>query len=260
MNVLIDGSCRPIIGHRGNRAFAPENTVESFAQAVTAGADAFELDVHLSADGVAVVFHDPHVRRTTDGTGDVNRLTFDELRRLDAGARFTSDNGATFPYRGLGHRIPSLEEVLEAFPATPILIEIKTANAAKETRRVIENLHAEQRVLVDSMDAAALSPFTDSAIPVGASRSDVTRLMAEILLRRALTPFAYKALCVPLHYNGIPLPVRRFARVAPEQDCVVHVWTVNDTRVATDLWLAGITGIISDNPAAMVRARALLPR
>jgi glycerophosphoryl diester phosphodiesterase len=260
MNVLIDGSYRPVIGHRGNRAFAPENTIESFAQAVAAGADAIELDVHLSADGVAVVFHDPHVRRTTDGSGDVHRLTFDELRKLDAGARFTPDNGKTYPYRGLGHRIPSLEEVLEAFPATPILIEIKTANAARETRRVIENRQAEQRVLVDSVDAAALRPFTDSAIPVGASQSDVARLIAEIILKRALTPFAYKALCVPLRYNGIPLPVRRFARVAPEQDCVVHVWTINDTRVATDLWLAGITGIISDDPAAMVRARGRLPR
>lgn len=260
MNVLLDRSCRPVIGHRGNRAYAPENTIESFAQAVAAGADAVELDVHLSADGVAVVFHDPDVRRTTDGDGDVERLTFDELRKLDAGARFTPDSGKTYPYRGLGHRIPSLEEVLEAFPATPTLIEIKTPNAAEETRRVIESRQAEQRVLVDSMEAAALRPFTDSAIPIGASRSDVTRLMTEIILKRSLTPFTYKALCVPLHYNGIPLPVRRFARLAPEQDCVVHVWTVNDTRVATDLWLAGIAGIISDDPAAMLRARALLPR
>ena len=125
---------------------------------------------------------------------------------------------------------------------------------------MIESRQAEQRVLVDSMEAAALRPFTDSAIPIGASRSDVTRLMTEIILKRSLTPFTYKALCVPLHYNGIPLPVRRFARLAPEQDCVVHVWTVNDTRVATDLWLAGIAGIISDDPAAMLRARALLPR
>jgi glycerophosphoryl diester phosphodiesterase len=54
--------------------------------------------------------------------------------------------------------------------------------------------------------------------------------------------------------------VRRFARVAPEENCVVHVWTVNDTKVATDLWLSGIAGIISDDPAAMLRARGTLPR
>jgi glycerophosphoryl diester phosphodiesterase len=260
MNVLIDRSCRPVIGHRGNRAYAPENTIESFAQAVAAGADAIELDVHLSADGVPVVFHDPHVRRTTDGAGDVARMTFDELRTLDAGARFTPDGGKTYPYRGQGHRIPSLEEVLEAFPATPTLIEIKTAAAATATRQVIEGRHAEQRVVVDSMDPAALAPFADSSIPLGASRADVIRLMKELIFRRPLTPFDFRALCVPLRYNGIPLPVRRFARVSPEQNCVVHVWTVNDTKVATDLWLAGIAGIISDDPAAMLRARSLLPR
>ena len=260
MNVLIDRSCRPVIAHRGNRAHAPENTIESFAQAVAAGADAIELDVHLSADGVVVVFHDPHVRRTTDGGGDIARMRFDELRKLDAGARFTADGGKTFPYRGLGHRIPSLEEVLEAFPATPTLIEIKTPSAARATRKVIEGRHAEQRVVVDAMDPAALRPFDDSPIPIGASRADVIRLMTELIFRRPITPFDYRALCVPLHYNGIPIPVRSFARLAPEQNCVVHVWTVNDTKVATDLWLAGIAGIISDDPAAMLRARAKLPR
>ncbi len=260
MNILIDRGCRPVIGHRGNRAHAPENTVESFAQAVAAGADAIELDVHLTADGVPVVIHDPHVRRTTTGAGEVAQMTFDELRKLDAGARFTPDKGKSYPYRGLGHRIPSLDEVLEAFPAMPVLIEIKTPSAAQAVRRAIENRHAEDRVLVDSIEPAALKPFLDSRVPVGASRSDVIRLMTEVILRRPVTPFSFKALCVPLNYNGVPIPVRRFARIAPEQDCVVHVWTVNDTKVATDLWLAGITGIISDDPGAMLRARALLPR
>jgi glycerophosphoryl diester phosphodiesterase len=260
MNVLIDRSSRPVIGHRGNRAYAPENTIESFAQAVAAGADAIELDVHVSGDGVAVVFNDPQVRRTTDGDGDIARTTFDDLRKLDAGARFTNDGGKTYPYRGLGHRIPSLQEVLEAFPATPTLIEIKTASAAQATRKVIEAAQAEQRVLVDAMDPAALRPFADSAIPIGASRADVIRLMTELIFRRPITPFDYSALCVPLNYNGIPIPVRRFARVAPEENCVVHVWTVNDTKVATDLWLSGIAGIISDDPAAMLRARGTLPR
>ena len=260
MNVLVDRSCRPVIGHRGNCAHAPENTIESFAQAVSTGADAIELDVRLTADGVPVVFHDPHVRRTSDGTGDVARMTFDELRVLDAGARFTPDKGGTYPYRGLGHRIPSLDEVLEAFPSIPVLIEIKTVDAAAATRRVIENRHAENRVLVDSVEAAALGVFSDSPIPVGAARPDVARLMAELFLRRQVTPFAFRALCVPLSYYGLPIPVLQFARLAPEQNCVVHVWTINDARVATRLWLAGVTGIISDDPGAMLRARAMLPR
>jgi glycerophosphoryl diester phosphodiesterase len=258
MNVLTDRNCRPVIGHRGNRAHAPENTIESFAQAVAAGADALEFDVRVSADGIPVVIHDPHVRRTTDGAGDIARMTFSELRALDAGARFTPDGGKSFPYRGQGHRIPSLDEVLEAFPSIPVLIEIKIPEAAAAVRRAVEARQAEERTLVDSLYPAALRPFSDSPIAVGASRSDVMRAMAEILLGLPLTPFAFEAFCVPPNYYGVPIPVRRFARIAPSQNCVVHVWTVNDPQQATDLWLSGVNGIISDEPALMLRARAML--
>ena len=260
MNILLDLNARPVIGHRGNRAHAPENTLESFAQAVAAGADAIELDVRISADGVPVVMHDPDVQRTTSGTGEVEDKTFSELSALDAGARFTPDGGKSYPYRDKGHRIPSFDEVLEAFPDTPTLIEIKTADAAAAVRRSIEAHRAEERTVVDSMDGRALQVFGDSKIPVGASRSDVIRVMTEVLLHLPLTPFAFRALCVPPSQYGLRVPLRRFARVAPKQNCVVHVWTINDPKVATALWLDGIQGIISDDPAAMLRARALLPR
>jgi len=260
VNILLDLNARPVIGHRGNRAHAPENTLESFAQAVAAGADAIELDVRISADGVPVVIHDPGVQRITDGTGDVAGMTFSELSALDAGARFTTDGGNSYPYRGKGHRIPSFDEVLEAFPDTPTLIEIKTAEAASAVRRSIEAHRAEERTVVDSMEAQALQVFADSKIPIGASRSDVIRVMTQVLLRLPLTPFAFRALCVPPSHYGLRVPLRRFARVAPSQNCVVHVWTINDPAVATRLWLDGIQGIISDDPAAMLRARALLPR
>jgi glycerophosphoryl diester phosphodiesterase len=259
MNPVLDLNFRPVIGHRGNRAHAPENTIESFAQAVAAGADAIEFDVHLSADGVPVVCHDPTVTRTTDGTGEIAGMTFAELRRLDAGARFTPDGGKTFPYRGLDHRIPSAEEVIEAFPTTPLLIEIKTKSASAALRGVLESKHAEDRTVVDSFDGEALSVYADSNIPVGASRGDVARAMAELLLHLPLTPFAFKALCVPLESYGVPIPIRRFARVALSQRCAMHVWTINDPAVATRLWRDGVRGIITDDPALMLRTRAALP-
>src|SRR5215212_4458754 len=184
MNILIDRSCRPVIGHRGNRAYAPENTIESFAQAVAAGADAIEFDVHVSADGIAVVHHDPTVERTTDGRGSIGRLTFDQLRELDAGANFTLDKGKSFPYRGKGHRIPSLDEVIEAFPSTPLLIELKTPLAATSVRRSIESHKAEERTLVDSYYPEALRLFANSSIAYGADRDDVARLMSEVVLGR----------------------------------------------------------------------------
>jgi len=259
MNPLLDLNFRPVIGHRGNRAHAPENTIESFAQAVAAGADAIEFDVRITSDGIPVVCHDPDVARTTDGTGEIERMTFAELRRLDAGARFTPDGGKSFPYRGLAHRVPSAEEVIEAFPVTPLLIEIKTPSASAALRKVIESKHAEDRTVVDSLDGDALRVYVDSDIALGASRSDVARAMAEVLLHLPLTPFAYRALCVPLEFYGLPIPVRRFARVAPAQNCALHVWTINDPAVATGLWRDGVRGIISDDPALMLRTRAALP-
>ena len=259
MNPLLDLGFRPVIGHRGNRAHAPENTIESFAQAVAAGADAIEFDVHITADGIPVVCHDPDVVRTTDGTGEIAQMTFAELRRLDAGARFTSDGGKTFPYRGFAHRIPSAEEVIEAFPETPLLIEIKTKAASTALRKVVESRHAEERTVVDSFDGEALRAYTDSKIATGASRNDAARAMAELLLHLPLTPFTFRALCVPLEFYGLPIPIRRFARVGPTQNCVVHVWTINDPAVAKRLWRDGVQGIVTDDPALMLRTRAALP-
>ena len=256
MNILIDRDAHPVIGHRGNRAFAPENTIESFAQAVTAGAEAIEFDVHLSADGIAVVHHDPSVQRTTDGRGFIERLTFDQLEKFDAGANFTLDAGKTYPYRGKGHRIPSLDEVIEAFPSTPLLIEIKTPLAATAVRTSIEKHKAEERCLVDSFSKDSLRIFEGTAIAYGAASGEVAQLMREVVFGSEITPPGVSALCVPLSYYGLPLPVRRFAELGPRYDFRVHVWTINSRKVARELWESGVNGIITDDPARMLNERA----
>lgn len=258
MNCLLDAIARPVIGHRGNRAHAPENTIESFAQAVAAGADAIEFDVHLSADGIPVVHHDKTLARTTDGAGEIARLTFAELRKVDAGARFSNDNGKTFPYRGRGHRIPAFQEVLEAFPSIPVLIEIKAPRASTEVKRIIEQLGSTGRVVVDSFRPEALRVFKGSGIATGASRNGIARILRESLGGRSAGSVDFQVLCTPLSYYGMPLPVKRFPRAAARHDVRVHVWTVNDTRVARRLWMAGVNGIISDDPAAMLKLRSTL--
>lgn len=259
MNILLEPAARPVIAHRGNRAHAPENTIESFAQAVAVGADAIEFDVRLSADGIPVVNHDPTVRRTTGGAGEIARMTFAELRRLDAGARFSNDGGKTFSYADKGHRIPSFDEVVEAFPSTPLLIEIKDPLAATGVRKSLEEHKATERTLVDSVSIQAMRVFDGSGIARGAARPDVARLMSEVLLDKPITPFTFRALCVPLNYYGLPLPVRSFARLAPMHDCRVHVWTINDTATAKALWDAGVNGVVTDDPAVMLRLRESLP-
>ncbi len=256
MNPLLDPGAHPVIGHRGNRAHAPENTIESFVQAVAAGADAIEFDVRLSADGIPVVCHDPSVSRTTSGLGSVSHLTFMALREFDAGARFTPDGGRTFPYRAKGIKIPSLKEVLDQFPDTPLLIEIKDPRAAPAIRASIEAHHAEARCLIDALDERALKPFLASSIATGAARAGVARMTARVVLKRDVSSLKHVAICIPLHYNGIPLPIHRLARVARLHDCRVHVWTINDPGTALDLWRAGVDGVITDDPALMLRTRA----
>src|SRR5881296_638063 len=104
-NPLLDLSARPVIAHRGASGSAPENTLATFELAVRQGADAFELDVRLTADGVPVVLHDPTLERTTDHRGPLAALRVADLTDIDAGARFTLDRGRTFPFRAAGVRI-----------------------------------------------------------------------------------------------------------------------------------------------------------
>src|ERR687883_338619 len=129
MHVLLDPNAHPVVAHRGASARAPENTLRAFKLALEEGADALELDVHATTDGIAVVVHDPTLDRTTDATGTVSKLPLERVRAADAGARFSPDGGRTFPWRGRGLRIPTLDEVLVAFPTTPLIIEIKAASA-----------------------------------------------------------------------------------------------------------------------------------
>lgn len=215
--------------------------------------------MRLSADGIPVVHHDADIARTTGTAGFVvASLTAQQLADLDAGARFTADGGRSYPYRGKGIGVPRFEEVLTSFPSTPVLIELKTPDAAPAVRKAIEDLHAEDRCLVDSFTVEALRAFDGSRIPIGAARPDVVRLMRQVISGRAVSKAGFAALCIPLSYYGLPLPVRRFARIGPQHDFVVHVWTINNPAIALSLWKSGINGIISDDPGRMIAARLTL--
>jgi len=94
-----------VVAHRGDKAYAPENTLSAFEQAAEKGADAVEFDVKLTADNKVIVLHDQTVDRTTNGTGNIAKLTFSALRDLEAGTQFPGK----FPTE----RIPELDEVFE---------------------------------------------------------------------------------------------------------------------------------------------------
>jgi glycerophosphoryl diester phosphodiesterase len=237
-----------VIGHRGTAARAPENTMSSFERALADGAQAIELDVRLSADGVPVVLHDATVDRTTEGRGPVGALSIEAIRRLDAGARFTTDGGASFPWRGRGATIPTLDEVLGAFPTLPLIVEIKTAVASPAVRAVLERHDALRRTVVASFDARALDAFAGSGAALGATQRDVARLLVGATtgggLRRAPD---FHVASVPRNWRGLPLPVARFARLQRPWGRTVHVWTVDHPAAAASLWAGGVQGVITND-------------
>lgn len=255
-NPLLDLSSRLVIAHRGASAEAPENTLPAFELALRQGAGALELDVRLTADGAPVVLHDATLDRTTDATGPVRALTLAQLRSVDAGARFTPDRGATFPFRGSGVRIPTLGEVLWAFPRVPILVEIKEPEAQEPVRRVLLQENAVTRCVPASELAEALEVFREPPFACGASGPEIAALYRAVLFRRKPPVPRYDLLSVPLRWRGLTVPTRRFVATARELGCPVHVWTVDEPATARRLWARGVAGIVTNQPARIVGARA----
>jgi glycerophosphoryl diester phosphodiesterase len=255
MNPLLDTSARPVIGHRGAAAYAPENTLASFRLALALGAEALEFDIRRSADGEAVVFHDSTLDRTTDRAGPVGALSRAELARVDAGHHFSEDGGASHPFRASGIGVPSLGEVIAAFPAVPLLIEIKEPEVQHTVARVLEDTGAADRAVVAGADWRALAAFNQAPFHRGASRRDIAR--AYFRLGRADT--ACRCYAVPERYYGLPVPTRRFVNAAHRRSITVHVWTVDDARSALNLWRKGVNGIVSNRPDVILAARSIAP-
>lgn len=255
---LLDLDRRPVIGHRGNCAHAPENTLESFRQAIALGVDALEFDVRISRDGHPVVFHDATVKRMTGAPGEVASLTLAELRALDVGATFSTDGGITHPYRGRGIGISTLHEVLTETGDIPVLIEVKVPEASAAAREVISSLGADDRCVVGSFRPDALLPFLERGIAVGATPSQVATLCLPALLGRRCRALPFQVMSLPRIYKGIPVPLGALARAVATAGVGIHVWTVNSPSVATRLWRVGVRGILSDDPAAILQARTEL--
>ena len=112
-----------IIAHRGFSAERPENTISSFDHAIDNGFSLLELDVHLSADGVLVVMHDKEVDRTTDGSGFLKSMSFQEISKLDAGSWFQGTDETSYP----SQKVPSLDQFLSKYSSkSHVFIEIKS--------------------------------------------------------------------------------------------------------------------------------------
>lgn len=248
-----------VFGHRGAGAERPENTLGSFEVALLRGADVLEMDVHLSRDGVVVVFHDDSGRRMAGVPREVRDTTYAELRRWDVGYGYRNGAGERC-HLGAGFRIPSFDEVLEAFPHTPLNVDIKARFPAIE-RDVIEVIRrhgAEERVLLASFYDDVLDRVRALGYrgPTGLSRSELQRLWVTptAMLSRGLIVIRGQAAQVPLRHGPI-----RFDRAAFIEKCHrlkirVDYWTVNDAPTALHLASLGADGIITDDPGKIRQA------
>ena len=256
MNPLLDLAAHPVIAHRGASGLAPENTREALELAVTQGADALEVDVHLASCGTPVVLHDPTLERTTGTSGRVCDRSAAELAGLDAGFRFTLDGGRSYPWRERGLGIPSLAEVLERFPTLPLLVELKTVDVAVPVVDLVRRHGAEDRVVVASFLDAALVPLRVLGLQTGASRRGILQLWLRSKVGSGGPQGPDRCYAVPLRYReAVTVPTPRFVRAARAAGRPVHVWTVNDPREAVALWERGVSGIITNFPALMVAER-----
>ncbi len=253
-----------VIAHRGASGVAPENTLLAFHLAVEMGADMIELDVRCSRDGHLVVCHDPDVARTTNGHGQVHELDLDELRRLDAGYRYSLD-GQHYLFRGLGLRIPTLDEVLASLPPhLELNLEVKSPpgdGRTAEGHRIAACLAARcrrepalvERLLVSSFDMAVLRELRQM---VPELRAGLCTLPFDPLLRQPER--MREAGLTALHPADAALGTDAASLIeqAHRLGIAVNVWTVNSPERIAELATLGVDGIITDYPDRAIKALA----
>ena len=232
-----------VIAHRGASTAAPENTIAAFERALTDGADAIQLDVHLSRDDHPVVIHDPTLERTTNGSGPVRGHTMRELKRLDAGAW----RGAAFA----GQRLQTLQEVLERFRGrTRFWIELK---GGPDLYPDVEERIVGLLEVYDVIDGALVQTFDPAAL--ARLRAFSRELSLGVVLAQSPldverdVPQAANAVCPSAEILGAS--EREVIRRSGRQ---CHVWTVNEPALMDRLVDWSVDGIMTDRPD-LLRAR-----
>lgn len=221
--------------HRGGAAHGDENTMAAFARAVALGYRYIETDVHVTADGVPVVFHDARLERLTGRPGRVDAFRWADLATVRVG-------GAAV--------IPRLEDVLHAWPQVRFNIDVKADAGVDPTVSVVHRLGAQDRVLLASFSDARLVRLRAAGGPGMATSLGmraVARLRVAALTGRLLRlPPGVVAAQVPVRYGPVPVLDRRFLHHAHRLGLQVHVWTIDDPAEMAALLDLGVDGIMTD--------------
>lgn len=242
-----------VIAHQGGDGLWPGNTLYAFERAAAMGVDVLEMDMHRTADGALVVIHDRTVDRTTDGAGAIAAMSLAEIKQLDAGYDWSPDNGRTFPFRGQGIAIPTLNEIFERFPEYRMNIEIKPDDpaVAEALCALISDYAMTERALVASFHTAPLQAFRRACPTVATSApEDEVRtffVLQTLFLDATFSPPGY-ALQVPEYGGGLHILTSRFVAAAQSRNLEVHAWTINEVEAMQRMHDLGVDGIITDYP------------
>ena len=232
--------------HRGASGYAPENTLEAFALAIEQGADGVELDVHLSADGQAVVIHDETVDRTSDGSGRVADLTLAALKALNV--------HKPKPRHAPVCRIPTLEEALQLLAPTGLCLNIELKNniepypgLEEKCVELVRRAHMEGRVWFSSFNHQSLARIKaiDGSLRCGALYRHAPhdpRAYAQELGIDALHP-----------YHGALHGGEAFVAACHADGLRVHAWTVNAVRTVRAMARDGVDAVITNDPDRALR-------
>lgn len=231
-----------VIGHRGAKAYAPENTLESIETAASLGVEWVELDVKLTRDNVPIIFHDDELDRTTNGTGLVAQTTYEDLRDLDAGSWF----GDSF----VAARIPTLEQAIDIIlkHGMGLNLEIKPCPGREKETAEIALDHLSQ--MWDEPDKLLISSFQHVSLEAAMDLApDYAR---GLLIGGGSMPDNWKELADYLDVKTINLGARLVTRQIADEvmdlGLPLLVYTVNDPMQARSLQKLGVDCFFSDNP------------
>src|SRR6266496_4689150 len=250
-----------VIAHQGGDGIWPGDTIYAFDKAVKIGADVLEMDAHITKDGQIVLMHHEKVERTTNGKGLIEDLTVGQLKQLDAAYKWSNDDGKTFPYRGQGIQVPTLEELFQKSPQMRYVIEIKlTQNPIdKPLCILIRKNNMQNKAVIASFHDVAMQNFrkTCPEVATSASRGEVTKfvLLGKVFLSGLVAP-QYQSIQPPYdpaESLNIPVMTRRFIREAHAKNLAVEPWTVDDPALMKQYIEWGVDGIMTDRPDLMIQ-------
>ncbi|MBJ7594652.1 MAG: glycerophosphodiester phosphodiesterase [Candidatus Dormibacteraeota bacterium] len=249
MPAFLDHPTPIAIAHRGGAEELPENTLPAFDAAIELGYLHLETDAHVSSDGVVFSFHDHVLERVTDRRGRLVDLTAAEILTADAAYHFSPD-GNTFPHRGTGIRVPTMEEVLTRWPGVFVNIDTKSDAVVEPLVELLRRLDAVDRVCIGSFSDDRLRRvrrLCGGAICTSMGPAGIT---AAWLASRSGRMPRLRADCVqvPVRARRLVVVDRRFLDAAHAAGLQVHVWTIDHAAEMTELLELGVDAIMTDRP------------